>query len=76
MGPRLSLEQEDVRRALRRIARAPASNFIVSKTSEPDKGDVFVDNLRDVVAWACSVRRVVNEIGPKAFAANGVAMPA
>ena len=31
VGPRVSIEQEDVRRALERIARAPGSKFVVSK---------------------------------------------
>ncbi len=30
--------------------------------------------LRDVVSWACSVRRVENESGPKTFAADGHAL--
>ena len=41
VGPRLSVEQEGVRQALERIARAPASNFILSKKSEPAAGSIF-----------------------------------
>ena len=75
VGPRLSVEHPKVQIALHRIARAPASKFILSKNSEPAPGDVFVDDLRDVVAWACSVRKAENERGPKAFVADGAAMP-
>ena len=76
VGPRLSVEQESVRQALGRIARAPASNFILSKKSEPKAGEIFFDDLRHVAAWACSVRRVHNERGPKAFVVDGASMPA
>ena len=76
VGPRLSVEEESVRQALGRIARAPASNFILSKKSEPKAGEIFFDDLRHVAAWACSVRRVHNERGPKAFVVDGASMPA
>ena len=76
VGPRLSVEHEDVQKALQRIARAPSSSFILSKTSEPTSGNVYFDNLRDVVAWGCSVRRSQTERGPKAFVVDGRAMPA
>ena len=76
IGPRLSVEQPDVETALRRIARAPQSKFLLPKSSKPAAGDVFVDDLCDVVVRACSFRRVENERGPKAFVVDGVAMPA
>ena len=76
MGPRLSVEHLDVQTALKRIVRAPKSKFILSKSSKPAAGDVFVDDLRDVVAWACSFRKAENERGPKAFVMDGAAMPA
>jgi hypothetical protein len=77
VGPRVSIEQEDVRRALERIARAPGSKFVVSKNLTPASGgEIVFGDIREVVAWTCSVRRVQSEQGPKAFVANGVAMPA
>jgi hypothetical protein len=76
VGARLRLEQEDVHRALRRIARVPESNFTVSTASTAASGEIFFGDIRDVVAWACSARRARNEIGPKAFVADGRAMPA
>ena len=76
VDPRLVLEQKDVQKALRRIARAPNSEFTLTKKSNPEAGVIFIGELRDVVSWACSVRRVQNEAGPKAFAADGHAMPA
>ena len=70
VGPRLKVEHEDVDKALKRIARMPQSGFTVSKTSTSASGDIFFDELRDVAAWAFSVRRVVNEMGPKSFVMN------
>ena len=76
IGPRLSVEQLEVEKALRRIARKPQSKFLLSNREKPAAGDVFVDDLRDVVAWACSFRKAENERGPKAFVMDGAAMPA
>ena len=74
--PKLVEEHRDVYIALRRIANAPGSKCSVSKTScDPASGGISFRVLRDVVAWACSVRRVVNVRGPKVFFADGVAMP-
>ena len=74
LGPRLRLEQEDVCSALRRIARAPNSKFSLSQLCEPASGEIFLNSLHDVVAWAVSARRVDIELGPKVFETNGVAM--
>jgi len=76
VGQRISIEQEGVRRALKRIARAPGSKFVVSDAFTPASGgEIVFGDMREVVAWACSVRRVQSEQGPKAFSANGDAMP-
>ena len=72
----MTIEHEGVRNALKRIARAPGSKFVVPDAFTPASGDEIVfGDMREVVAWAISVRRVQNEQGPKAFVANGVAMP-
>ena len=75
VGSQLSIEQEDLPRALRCIARVPGSKYVVSDKLSADTGDIVFNSLHDVVAWACSVRRVENSIGPKAFADDGMAMP-
>jgi len=76
VGERISIEQEGVLTALKRIARAPGSKFVVSDAFTPASGgEIVFGDMREVVAWACSVRRVQSEQGPKAFVANGVAMP-
>ena len=76
VGERLSIEQEGVRRALKRIARVPGSQFVVSRAFTPASGgEIVFGDMREVVAWACSIRRVRSEQGPKAFVADGVAMP-
>ena len=65
-----------MRNALKRIARVPESKFVVSNKCSPASGDEIVfHDMREVVAWAISVRRVQSEQGPKAFVVNGVAMP-
>lgn len=74
LGPRLRLEQEDVCSAFRRLARAPISKISLAESCEPASGGIFVDSLRDVVAWAISARRVEIELGPKVFHTNGVSM--
>ena len=65
----------DVYRALKQIARKPESQISLSKNSQSASGDIFLNSLRDVVAWACSARRVQNVRGPKAFGQDGAAMP-
>ena len=65
----------DAHRALKHIAFAPESNVSLTKESKSASGDIFLNSLRDVVAWACSVRRVQNVRGPKAFVHDGDAMP-
>ena len=76
VGSRLRTEEEDVHRALSTIAGSPGSKYVVSKKSAADVGDIVFNSLRDVVTWACSVRRVVHSTGPKAFVVDGVVMPA
>ena len=73
--PRLDREHRDVLQALKRIARAQGSKFSVTKKADSAPGEIFFGNLRDVVSWACAVRRVENEIGPKVFAPDGHGMP-
>ena len=74
--PKLVEEHRDVYNALRRIARVSGSKCSVSKTSrDPASGGIVLRVLRDVVAWACSARRIVNVRGPKVFSADGVALP-
>ena len=62
-------------KGLRCIARVLVSKYVVSDKISADTGDIVFNSLRDVVAWFCSVRRVENSIGPKAFADDGMAMP-
>ena len=51
-------------RALERIARAPGSKFVVSKKMKPASGgDSEINDLREVVAWTCSVRTVLRGPG-------------
>ena len=64
----------DVYKALKHIARVPESKINLN-TSQSASGDIVLNTLWDVVAWACSARRVQNVRGPKAFAHDGVAMP-
>ena len=65
----------DVYRALKHIALAPESKISLTKESQSACGDISLNSLRDVVAWACSARRVQNVRGPKAFVPDGAAMP-
>ena len=73
LGPAID---HDVKRALKRLTRREDSCFSISKKPEPDAGEVFVGTVRDVVAWACSARRVAIERGPKAVLADGRRLPA
>ena len=76
LGPALD---HDVKRALKRLTRREGSCFSISAPGErgiPDVGAVFVGTVRDVVAWACSARRVASERGPKAIDADGRRLPA
>ena len=73
LGPAID---HDVKRALKRLTRRESSCFSISKKPEPDAGEVFVGTVRDVVAWACSARRVAIERGPKAVDADGRRLPA
>ena len=72
LGPALD---PDVRKALKRLSRREGSCFSIS-TSAPGEREVFVGTVRDVVAWACSARRVAIEKGPKAVLADGRRLPA
>ena len=73
VGPHLDA---DVKKALKRIAGREDSKFSIAegkgKGSAPA---VYLGELRDVVSWACSARRVRNESGPKTVAADGRRMP-
>ena len=71
LGPALD---GDVGKALKRLTRREGSHFSIRPRWE--QGHVFIGTVRDVVAWACSARRVANERGPKAVDADGRRMPA
>ena len=74
VGPRLRVEHDGVRVALKRLVRLPGSKFQLSTLPAPASGEIFFNKLSDVVAWACSARKVLCERGPKAFLSDGVAM--
>ena len=65
----------DMYKALKHIALAPESKISLKKESTSASGEILLESLRDVVAWADSARRVKNVRGPKAFTNDGVAMP-
>ena len=65
----------DMYKALKRIAATAESKITLEKKSDPASGEILLDSVRDVVAWACSARRVKNVRGPKAFVNDGAAMP-
>ena len=46
----------------------------MSKEGGAAPGAVCFDDFRAVLAWACSVRRTLNELGPKTYGVDGVAM--
>ena len=71
IAPEFVIERADAFKALRNLANAPGSNVTVVKT---ERGAVCVRSLRELVAWAASVRRVENALGPKVFTASGAAM--
>ena len=73
LGPAIDY---DVAKALRILTRREGSRFSISTRPEPAAGEVFVGTVRDVVAWACSARRVAIERGPKAVNADGRRLPA
>ena len=75
MGARFKDEQPDVKKALRRIMRSPNSKFTVSTEGAAAPAAVASNNMQEVVAWAFSVRRTLNELGPKTYGVDGVAMP-
>ena len=62
IGPHLDAA---VMKALKRIADAEESEVSISKKAAPapNSNEVLLGELRDVVSWACSARRVVNERG-------------
>ena len=68
---RLDVEFPSVRAALRRIARAPTSKIAVAAVGAPASEGVSLATLRDVVNWALSARRVLNELGPKVLSVGG-----
>ena len=65
------MEFPSVRAALRRIARAPTSKIAVAAVGAPASEGVSLATLRDVVNWALSARRVLNELGPKVLSVGG-----
>ena len=72
----LSVESSRVLAALRHIASAPGSKLAVGAAGALASGPAVDDavvwtSLRDAVAWAASVRRVRNEVGPKVLGAGG-----
>jgi hypothetical protein len=71
LGPALDY---DVESALKRLTRREGSRFSLSKTRNDD--DIFLGTVRDVMAWACSARRVAIERGPKAVTVDGQRLPA
>ena len=71
LGPALD---DDVESALKRLTRTEGSRFSLSKKRKDD--DIFFGTVRDVMAWACSVRRVAVERGPKAVTVDGQRLPA
>ena len=74
LGPAID---HDVKRALKRLTRREGSCLAISDPKKARKeDDLVVDTVRDVVAWASSVRRVANERGPKAVDADGRRLPA
>ena len=75
VGARFKDWQPDVTKALRRIKQSPNSKFRVVKEGTAAPGAVCFNDLQGVVAWACSVRRTLNELGPKTYGVDGVAMP-
>ena len=75
VGSRLRIEKPDVHRALGRIMRSPQSKFTLPPKGAAAPGAVCFNDLQEVVAWACSFRRTLNELGPKTYGVDGVAMP-
>ena len=67
----------EIRTALRRISRADKSKCTLSASGgvDPASGGVALRTLSDVMAWACSVRRVEVEAGPKVRTTAGIALP-
>ena len=74
IAPEFVIERAQACKALRNLANAPGSNMTVEeKEKTPARGAVCVRSLRELVAWAASVRRVENALGPKVFTASGAA---
>jgi len=72
LGPAID---HDVKKALKRLTLREGSGFSISTKPEPVAGEVFAGTVRDVVAWACSARRVAIERGPKVVDADGRRLP-
>ena len=71
LGPALD---NVVKQALIRLTKREGSNFKISDVARA--GAVSLGTVREVVAWACSARRVANERGAKAVDATGRRTPA
>ena len=74
IDPALKRNHRDVFRAFRRVARVTSSGCSLSTQGAPGRVAVVFRNLRDVVLWTRSVRRVENVLGAKAFTVDGVAL--
>ena len=72
LAERLSSAEPCVKTALRYIARASKKSKIrVQASGAPASGCTSWETIRDAVEWAISVRKVVNEVGPKVLAGDG-----
>ena len=76
VGAELRREGPELHQALCYIADSPRSKYSVSKKPAAVEDDIVFNSIRDVVVLASSVRRVDQFQSPKAFDADGVAMPA
>ena len=72
VAERLHLVEPAVKASLQRIARASRGNIRVEAPGAPAaSGGMSWETLRRAADWAISVRRVLNEVGPKVLAADG-----
>ena len=75
LDPALRRDHRDVFRAFRRVAQEEKSLCSVSDGKAPGDGAIVFRDLRDVVQWTRSQRRVENVMGPKVFTVGGVPLP-
>ena len=74
LDPALRRDHRDVLRAFRRVAAVRKSMCSLSEKTKPGRGAIVFRNLRDVVLWTRSVRRIENVLGAKVFTVDGVAL--